>query len=69
MRLFVPLTWQEFEVLERLAFAERRRPRDQAAVILARALTSAPPADRGGNTTPTEAATIRKSRAVERVPA
>jgi hypothetical protein len=38
MRLYVPLDWQEFDVLQRLAYAERRRPQDQAAVILARAL-------------------------------
>jgi hypothetical protein len=35
MRLYVPLNRQEYEALERLAFAERRRPRDQAAAMLA----------------------------------
>ena len=39
MRLYVPLNWREFEALQQLANAERRRPRDQAAVILAQALT------------------------------
>jgi hypothetical protein len=40
MRLYVPLSQQEYEALERLAFAERRRPRDQAAAMLAALLSS-----------------------------
>jgi hypothetical protein len=38
MRLYVPLNRQEYEALERLASAERRRPQDQAAAMLARLL-------------------------------
>lgn len=38
MRLYVPLTRQEFEALQRAALAERRRPQDQAATMLAKAL-------------------------------
>ena len=38
MRLFVPLTRDEFERLSALAQAERRRPQDQAAMLLARSL-------------------------------
>ena len=34
MRLFVPLTKTEFDALRELARAERRRPQDQAAVML-----------------------------------
>jgi hypothetical protein len=48
MRLYVPLNRQEYEALERLAYAERRRPQDQAAVLLARTLAddpTQPPAD------------------------
>lgn len=45
MRIYVPLTREEFDHLDRLATAQRRRPQDQAAVLLARALaeeTSSP---------------------------
>jgi hypothetical protein len=42
MRLYVPLNRQEYEALERLAFAERRRPQDQAAVLLAQTLVKSP---------------------------
>jgi hypothetical protein len=38
MRLYVPLTRTEFDRLREVAQAERRRPQDQAAVILAQAL-------------------------------
>ena len=38
MRLFVSLTREEFDALAELARAERRRPQDQAAALLARAL-------------------------------
>lgn len=34
MRLFVPLTRQEFDALREMARVERRRPQDQAAVLL-----------------------------------
>ena len=40
MRLFVPITRAEFEALAALARAERRRPQDQAATIIARALSA-----------------------------
>jgi hypothetical protein len=48
MRLFVPLSHQEFEALQQLAYDERRRPQDQAAVLVAQALavgsaTGSPP--------------------------
>jgi len=39
--LYVPLDRSELEVLEALAVAERRRPQDQAAVLLSRALAQA----------------------------
>ena len=42
MRLFVPLTRDEFDRLSALAQAERRRPQDQAAVLLAQSLTAHP---------------------------
>lgn len=42
MRLYVPLNRQEYEALERMAFAERRRPQDQAATMLAQALAREP---------------------------
>jgi hypothetical protein len=38
VRLFVPLTRQEAQALINLARVERRRPQDQAAVMLAEAL-------------------------------
>ncbi len=38
MRLFVPLTRDEFDRLRDLARVERRRPQEQAAVLLTRAL-------------------------------
>ena len=34
MRLYVPITRQEFDALRQIALAERRRPQDQAAVLL-----------------------------------
>jgi hypothetical protein len=37
-RLFVPLTRDEFDRLQRQAFEDRRRPRDQAAFLIAKAL-------------------------------
>lgn len=40
MRLFVPLTRPEFDALLSLARAERRRPQDQAAILLARTLAA-----------------------------
>jgi hypothetical protein len=46
MRLYVPLSRQEYEALERLAYAERRRPQDQAAAMLAHALAASLPAPR-----------------------
>ena len=57
MRLFVPLTQEEFSRLHKLAESERRRPQDQAAVLLMRALRAttpgvptppAPPGERNG---------------------
>jgi hypothetical protein len=47
MRLFVPLTKTEFDALRDLARAERRRPQDQAAVLLAQTLADAPPRHTG----------------------
>jgi len=40
MRLFVPLTGNEFDRLLQLARDERRRPQEQAAILIARTLTS-----------------------------
>jgi hypothetical protein len=37
-RLFVPVTKSELDTLVDIAFDERRRPQDQAAVFLSRAL-------------------------------
>ena len=42
MRLYVPLSRAEFDQLLERARAERRRPQDQAAVLLAAALGVAP---------------------------
>lgn len=44
MRLYVPLRKSEFEQLVALARLERRRPQDQAALLIARALPSDDPA-------------------------
>ncbi len=38
MRLYIPLTKTEFERLRDLAWAERRSPRDHAALLIARSL-------------------------------
>ena len=40
MRLFVPLTRDEFDRLLQLARNERRRPQEQAAILITRTLTS-----------------------------
>lgn len=42
VRLYVPLTWEEFDRLCALAKADRRTPREQAATILASALVIKP---------------------------
>ncbi len=38
MRLFVPLTREEFDRLKEVARTERRRPQEQAAVLIAQSL-------------------------------
>jgi hypothetical protein len=43
MRLYVPLSRDELGVLEDIARRERRRPQDQAAVLLVGALASPRP--------------------------
>jgi hypothetical protein len=48
MRLFVPLTRDELDRLRELARAQRRRPQDQAAVLLTRALAVVTAADCAG---------------------
>ena len=71
MRLYVPLNRQEYEALERLAYAERRRPQDQAAVLIARTLaddSTLPPADQDRAPVNTSTAS-RAPREAERVPA
>jgi len=40
MRLYVPLRRDEFDQLTALARVERRRPQDQAAVLIERALAA-----------------------------
>ncbi len=47
MRLYVPLTADEFDRLLAFAHAERRRPQDEAAVLLAHALRGDAPAYTG----------------------
>ena len=71
MRLYVPLNRQEYEALERLAYAERRRPQDQAAVLLARTLAVDPARPRAERhpAPVSEATRPRTSREAERVPA
>jgi hypothetical protein len=71
MRLYVPLNRQEYEALERLAYAERRRPQDQAAVLLAQTLAvdpTCPTTDQASAPLP-GATTPRRSWETERVPA
>jgi hypothetical protein len=53
MRLYVPLSHREYTALAQLAYEERRRPQDQAAVLVAHALgvgaaTSSPPTPESG---------------------
>jgi hypothetical protein len=43
MRLFVPLTRDEFDRLLARARAERRRPQDEAALLIVRSLDPAAP--------------------------
>ena len=70
MRLYIPLRREEYEVLERVAHAERRRPQDQAAVILAQALANQPrSADAPAPAPATEAAPSCRSREATRVSA
>lgn len=40
MRFYVTITREEFDLLSRMAWQERRIPREQAAVLLAQALRS-----------------------------
>jgi hypothetical protein len=69
MRLYVPLSRQEYEALERLACAERRRPQDQAAVILAKVLVDETSSSRSDHDTPTKDTPRRASGVVARVSA
>lgn len=61
MRLFVPLTRSEFERLRELALAERRRPQDQAAVLIVEALASG---QRGGHGIDAAATTLLPAQPV-----
>ncbi len=62
MRLFVPLRPDEFDRLLRVATAERRRPQEQAALLIARSLAglgiapecSGPPPDHAPKTSDPE---------------
>ena len=71
MRLYVPLNRQEYEALERRAYAERRRPQDQAAVLLAQTLVddAAELSPDHAPATAIKAKTPRTSREAEGVPA
>jgi hypothetical protein len=55
MRLYVPLTLAEFDQLRDVAAAERRPLRDQAAVLLAKALKCHERAQRAARTPRTAA--------------
>ena len=65
-RLYIPLTSVEYARLRELAWAERRSPRDHAALLLAQALgfaqTSAPATD---HASPAPASDHRNVRQVE----
>ena len=66
--MYVALTRIEFDKLHALAQTERRRPQDQAAVILAQALANQPgSADAPAPALATEAAPSRSSREATRV--
>jgi hypothetical protein len=56
MRLFVPLARDELDALLEVARAERRRPQDQAAVLLSQSLRALRGAELGaaGSTAPAE---------------
>jgi hypothetical protein len=54
MRLYVPLNRDEYEALERLACAERRRPQDQAAILIVRTLAGTPSGTRSREEQSTE---------------
>ena len=71
MRLYIPLRREEYEALERVAYAQRRRPRDQAAVILAQVLADEPaqPATDPAPAPVTKATTLCTPREAERVSA
>jgi hypothetical protein len=69
MRLFVPLTKAEFDALRELALNERRRPQDQAAVILAQSLRSSQHPAASNSDKPTEFVMSRKHEEAERASA
>ena len=69
MRLFVPLTKSEFDALRDLARDERRRPQDQAAVILAQSLRTTPPRSSNNGDKPTEFVTACEHEEAGRVSA
>lgn len=56
MRITVPIDPETFDRLVNLAESERRRPQDQAAVLLADALTGPRPATPGREPAPAERA-------------
>lgn len=72
MRLFVPLTREEFDRLRQVARDQRRRPQDQAAVLIIAQLPgtasaeSAPRADAEGSSVQTPAERHRQVNLIAR---
>lgn len=60
MKLYVPLTCAEFEALREVARAERRRPQDHAAFIVAKQLREQRGVASADRADPTAAVAVKK---------
>lgn len=58
MRLYVPLSKPEIDALVELAHARRRRPQDQAAVLIGKALAEYVRRTNQGDSDPTSASSV-----------
>jgi hypothetical protein len=61
-RLYVPISDKEYEALRRLAYAEKRRPQDQASFLLGQALAIKPSESEADSAAPSRESTLWPGR-------
>ena len=62
MRLYVPLSKPEIDALVELAHAQRRRPQEQAAVLIGKALSDLAQRANQGDSVPTFSRSVAAGR-------